>query len=141
MTILIIDGQGGRIGRSLVERVCRLKEESKRDFRIIAVGTNSMATSAMLKGGAVEAATGENPVLVCAPMADVIMGPIGIVTANSLLGEITSAMAEAVGRSKAVRILIPVDKCETRVAGVKGKTTTELIEDAVDLLKQELAEA
>lgn len=115
MKILVIDGQGGRIGKALVEELRR------RGFtgRITAVGTNSAATAAMLKAGADEGATGENPVVVGARRADVIMGPMGIVAANSLLGEITPAMALAVSESEARKVLVPVNRCRIRVAGVQ----------------------
>ena len=115
MKILVIDGQGGRIGKALVEELRRLGFTG----RITAVGTNSAATAAMLKAGADEGATGENPVVVGARRADVIMGPMGIVAANSLLGEITPAMALAVSESEARKVLVPVNRCRIRVAGVQ----------------------
>lgn len=133
MHILVIDGQGGRIGRSLIELIKQKIPEAY----VTAVGTNAMATAAMLKGGADDAATGENPVVFMAARADVIVGPIGIVTADSLLGEVTAKMAEAVGRSDAVRILIPVDKCNTKVAGIGSYSSGKLIEDAVRLIQEE----
>ena len=134
MHILVIDGQGGRIGRSLIERI---KQEIPGAY-VTAVGTNDMATVAMLKGGADDAATGENPVVYMAGRADVIIGPIGIETADSLLGEVTAKMAEAVGKSNAQRILIPVDKCNTKVAGIGSYSSGQLIEDAVRLVKETL---
>lgn len=132
MNVLIIDGQGGRIGKTLVEEIKKISPE----ILVTAVGTNAMATAAMLKGGADEAATGENPVIVCSEKADVIIGPIGIVIANSLLGEVTPKMAEAVGNSKAMRILIPVEKCNTHVAGVKIQNTQDAVMDAVKIVKE-----
>jgi len=127
MDILIIDGQGGNLGRQLAKR---LKEALPR-ADITAVGTNSTATENMLKGGADRAATGENAVIVNARRAKVIVGPLGIVIADALLGEVTPAMARAVGQSDAVRILIPMNRCETLVAGVAERPMGELIEDAV----------
>ena len=127
MDILIIDGQGGNLGRQLTKR---LKEALPR-ASITAVGTNSTATENMLKGGADRAATGENAVVVNARRAKVIAGPLGIVIADALLGEVTPAMARAVGSSDAVRVLIPMNRCETLVAGVGEKPMAELIEDAV----------
>lgn len=94
-TILIIDGQGGMLGKQMVEAVKRLQA----DGEIIAVGTNSIATANMLKAGADRGATGENAVIVAARSADIIVGPIGIVIADSLLGEITPKMAVALGQS------------------------------------------
>lgn len=127
MDILIIDGQGGNLGRQLTKR---LKEAMPR-ADITVVGTNSTATENMLKGGADRAATGENAVVVNARRAKVIAGPLGIVIADALLGEVTPAMAMAVGRSDAVRVLIPMNRCDTLVAGVADKPMGELVEDAV----------
>ena len=131
MNILVIDGQGGRIGKTVVEEIKKLSPS----ITVTAVGTNAMATAAMLKGGADEAATGENPVAVCSKKADVIVGPIGIVIANALLGEVTPLMARAVGESDAVRILIPVEKCNTHVAGVNPLNLQAAVQDAVKTIK------
>ena len=127
MTILVIDGQGGNIGRALVHEIT----EKLPNAELIAVGTNSIATASMLKAGARNAATGENAVLVACRRADVIAGPIGIVIADALLGEVTPAMAVAVGQSRAARVLIPVNRCDTLVAGVTDNTTASLLQDAV----------
>ena len=127
MTILVIDGQGGNIGRALVREIT----EKLPGAELIAVGTNSIATSNMLKAGARSAATGENAVIVACRRADVIAGPIGIVIADALLGEVTPAMAVAVGQSRAARVLIPVNRCETLVAGVTDDTTASLIQYAM----------
>ncbi len=127
MRILVIDGQGGRLGKQVIETIRKNFSES----HITAVGTNAMATAAMLKGGADEGATGENPLIVACRKADFIVGPIGIVIADSLLGEVTPKMAAAVGQSDAVRILIPMNRCDNLVAGVTGQPLSDLIEDAV----------
>ena len=127
MDILIIDGQGGNLGRQLTKRL----KEALPQADITAVGTNSTATENMLKGGADRAATGENAVLVNARRAKVIAGPLGIVIADALLGEVTPAMARAVGQSDAVRVLIPMNRCDTLVAGAADKPMGELIDDAV----------
>jgi len=129
--VLIIDGQGGQLGRQMVEAVRRLIP----DAQITAVGTNALATSAMLKAGADRGATGENAVVVCTRDADIIVGPVGIVIADSLLGEITPKMAVAVGQSSAKKILLPVNKCNNIIIGVDGKTTSELIDDAIAKIK------
>ena len=129
--VLIIDGQGGQLGRQMVEAVRRLIPEAQ----ITAVGTNALATSAMLKAGADRGATGENSVVVCTRDADIIVGPVGIVIADSLLGEITPKMAVAVGQSPAKKILLPVNKCNNIIIGVDGKTTSELIDDAIAKIK------
>lgn len=130
MNVLIIDGQGGQLGAQLV------REISSRfsNITLTAVGTNAVATTAMLKAGAVNAATGENPVVVACRKADVIIGPVGIVIADALLGEVTEKMALAVARADAVRILIPMNKCDNLVAGVTSLNTGALISDALSKL-------
>lgn len=132
MKILVIDGQGGNIGRQLVKLIIERYPEQN----VIAVGTNSLATGNMLKTGLAKAATGENAVVVNCRDADVILGPVGIVIADSLLGEVTPAMAQAVGSSRAKRILIPISKCDTLIAGVQQQSLAELLEDAVAKLGQ-----
>lgn len=131
MNILVIDSQGGGMGRQLVSAV---KERLPR-AHVTAVGTNSTATAAMLRAGADVAATGENAVVVGCRRADVIVGPIGIVIADSLYGEVTPAMAVAVGQSRARRILIPVNHCENIVAGVAEQSLGSLIESALTHMK------
>ena len=108
------------------------------DIRITAVGTNATAAANMLKAGAHQAATGENPVVVACRKADVIIGPIGIVIADSLLGEVTPKMAAAVGQSEAVRILIPVNRCDNLVAGVQNAPLSVFLQDAVAKLRSVL---
>lgn len=130
--ILIIDGQGGMLGKQLVEAVRRAVP----DAQITAVGTNSTAASNMLKAGAHQAATGENAVLVGVRRADIIAGPIGMVIADSLLGEITPAMAAAIGSSDAYKILLPVNKCHNIVIGTGGRTTSELIGEAIEKIRE-----
>lgn len=131
--ILIIDGQGGRIGSQLIEALRGLE-----NVGITAVGTNSIATANMLKVSPDTAATGENPVIVACRRADVIAGPVGIVIADSLGGEITPEMAKAVGQSNAARVLIPVNRCDNMVAGVGDLPLTALIRDAANLIKKAL---
>ena len=131
MEVLVIDGQGGRLGRELVEQITKAHPE----VTLTAVGTNSLATESMMKGGARRVATGENAVIVNSRRADVILGPIGIVLADALLGEISPAMAAAVGSSRAVKILIPMNRCETLVAGVSGLSASALIADALQKLE------
>lgn len=127
MNVLIIDGQGGQLGSQIIKAVISRYP----DIDLTAVGTNAAATTSMVKAGAKKAATGENPIIVACRKADVIIGPIGIVIADALLGEITPDAAKAVGQSDAVRILIPINKCENLVAGVTNLTLTSLIEDAL----------
>ena len=130
MNILIIDGQGGKIGKQLVTTI----QKNFPDSRIVAVGTNAVATAAMLKGTQIQGATGENAVIANARRADVIIGPIGIVIADSMLGEISPPMAAAVGQSPAVKILLPVNTCDNLVAGINDISINELINDVVDKL-------
>lgn len=127
MNILVIDAQGGGIGKQIVSA---LKKRYPEQY-ITAVGTNSLATSSMLKAGADAAATGENPVIVCSRRADVIIGPVGIVIADALLGEITAAMAAAVGQSPAKRILVPVNHCDNYIVGVTDLSMAKLIEGVI----------
>ncbi len=127
MKILVIDAQGGGLGRQLVAEIRRRLPEA----HIMAVGTNSMAAAAMRKAGADEAATGENPVVVASARADVIVGPIGIALADSMLGEVTEKMALAVAKSAAEKVLIPFNQCGTVIVGTAG-SANELIGKAVD---------
>ena len=128
MIIVAIDGQGGRLGRELVSSL----RKRFPDAVIQAIGTNSVATATMLKAGANEGATGENPVVVACRHADFIVGPLGIVIADSLMGEVTPGMAMAVCQSAAVRVLIPMNMCDNLIAGVNAQSGSDLIEDAVE---------
>ena len=128
MKILVIDAQGGGFGKQLV---CSLKKTYPQ-VHITAVGTNAIATAAMLKAGADQAATGENPILVGCRKADIIAGPIGIVIADALCGEITPAMALAVAQSDAKRVLIPSNHCDNIIAGVSDLSVGRLIQSAVE---------
>lgn len=130
LSILVIDAQGGGIGRQLVAAV---KQALPGAF-VTAVGTNSAATSAMLKAGADQGATGENAVAVACRSAHVILGPVGIVIADAMLGEVTPRMAAAVGQSGAKRILIPFDHCDNIVVGVSNPRISVLVEEAVKTL-------
>lgn len=132
MNILIIDSQGGGIGKQLVEKI----KENIPTAVITAAGTNAVATSAMLKAGADHAATGENAVIVGCRRADVIIGPIGIVIADALYGEITPTMAIAVGQSTAKRILIPVNHCDNIIVGVSDFSMGRLIDSVLEELIQ-----
>ena len=125
--IVVIDGQGGKIGSLLVGR---LKAEAGQ-YEVYAIGSNSIATSAMMKAGANFGATGENPAIVNCRDADIIVGPVGIVVADSLIGEITPAMAVAVGQSSAQKVLLPVNRCNNYIAGAHDLPISELIEAAI----------
>ena len=131
MKVVIIDGQGGRLGQLLAEAITK----ENLNCELAAIGTNSIATSAMLKGGAKQGATGENPVIVACRDADIIIGPVAIISADSLLGEITPAMAVAIGQSRAVKLLIPVSHCNNQVVGTKPMTMSEAVGETVEKLK------
>lgn len=123
MKITIIDGQGGKMGKTVIEQLKKRHPE----LELYAIGTNSIATAAMLRAGADYGATGENPCIVNAADSDIIIGPIGIVFANSLLGEITPAIATAIGASKAYKILIPTNKCRHFIVGCKEMGLSDYI--------------
>ena len=131
MTILVIDGQGGKLGKSLVESI----KKSFPQVEIMAVGTNSTAAEAMRRAGADQVATGENTVVVACRHAQIIAGPIGIAIADALMGEISPAMANAVSSSGAYRVLIPMNLCGTYVAGANQKSSV-IMEDAVEHIRQ-----
>ena len=131
MRIIVIDGQGGNIGKQLVNNI----RDEFPDVYIRAIGTNSTATANMLKGGANEAATGENALIVACRDADLIIGPIGIAVADSLLGEVSARMAAAVGQSSAKKILIPLNKCDILIPGLRDKSTSEVLADALNMIR------
>lgn len=132
MKVLVIDGQGGGLGRQLVAAIAAACPEAE----LLAVGTNSLATSSMLKAGARRAATGENAVVVNCRTADVIVGPIGIVIADALMGEITPKMAMAVCQSNAKRVLVPINHCDNYVVGVPEQPIAQLVQAAAQKVKQ-----
>jgi dihydrodipicolinate reductase len=132
LKVVIVDGQGGRMGQMLIERI----KAANLSCHILAIGTNAAAATAMLKAGADACAAGENPVIVAARTANVIIGPLGIIAADSLLGEVTPAMAVAIGASPAKKLLIPVNLCDNIVVGTAGMPLGKLIEQAVSELKK-----
>ena len=135
MEILVIDGQGGGLGRQLVAAVKKAVPQAV----VTAIGTNSAATSAMLKAGADQCATGENAILVAVRQASLILGPLGIIIADALLGEITPAMAVALGQSPAKKILLPVNQCGNLVVGVEDSSYIHLIDAAIAAIPEALA--
>lgn len=132
MRIAVIDGQGGGMGKAIVEK---FRKEFENKIEIVALGTNSSATSLMLRAGANEGATGENAIVYNAGKVDLILGPIGIICANSLLGELTPRMAEAIAESPAKKVLIPLNRCNIIVAGIENKPLPHYIDDAVETVK------
>ena len=137
MNILVMDAQGGGIGKQVVTAV----RTRFPDVTITAVGTNAAATTVMLRAGADEGATGENAAVVCCRRADVIIGPVGIVIADALLGEVTPRMAVAVGQSAAKRILIPVNHCANFIAGVADMSVGRLVDSVVAELEKTIRSA
>lgn len=129
--IVVIDAQGGRIGKQLVTALRR----ELPDAELTAVGTNEAATAAMLSAGADRAATGENAVVVACRTADVIVGPVGVAIADAMLGEVTPVMAKAVGQSAAKRVLIPFDNCDNLIVGSDLLPVGKRIQSAVELIR------
>lgn len=135
MIITVIDGQGGGLGAALI---ARLKDRLGGEHQLIAVGCNALATSAMLKAGAQRGATGENAVCYNAACSDLILGPIGLLSANALLGEVSPAMANAVSSAPGRKILIPSSSCGILVAGATGLKLEDALQSAVELCLQEV---
>ena len=132
MQIAVVDGQGGGIGKAIIEK---LKTAFENEFEIIALGTNAMATSVMIKAGANQGASGENAIIVTAPKVSFILGSIGIIAANSMLGELTPAMARAVAESPAKKVLLPLNRCNVYVAGIANIPLLHYIDEAIVLIK------
>ncbi|MCX8130068.1 MAG: DUF3842 family protein [Clostridia bacterium] len=135
MRIAVIDGQGGGIGKAIVEK---LRKELPEETDIVALGTNAVATMIMLKAGANEGATGENAIVFNASKVDVIVGTIGIIAANSMMGELTPKMASAISESPAKKILIPLNRCSIEVVAVKKEPLPHYIDYAVNAIKDSL---
>ena len=134
MKIVIVDGQGGKLGKLLVERLKQVCPQAE----LYAIGTNSIATATMLKAGADFGATGENPVVRAVMDADVVLGPMGIVVAHAILGEVTPKMAEAVGGCRAKKLLIPMNSCGVSVAGVQDLPLSGYVEQIVEQVRSML---
>lgn len=135
--VMVVDAQGGGLGKQLITTM----RKERLDIHIIAVGTNSTATNAMRKAGADESATAENAARVASKKADIIIGPIGMVIADAMLGEITPMIACAIAQADAKRIMIPFNSCNNYIAGVSDFNTGRLIEDALQQLKRDLTQA
>lgn len=135
MRIAVIDGQGGGIGKSLVEKI---KSKFGNQVHVIALGTNAVATSLMIRAGADDGASGENAIIVNVDNVDMIVGTVGIISANSMLGELTPAMAKAISNSPAKKILIPLNRCNLIVTGVSSSSLPENIEEVIEFIKNSL---
>lgn len=134
MVVAVIDGMAGGIGAQVIKAI---REELPSYIEIYALGTNSIATSAMMKSHANKGATGENAIVVSSKKANVIVSPISIVMPNSMMGEVTSRMSEAVCDSEAFKILLPLVTENLEIVGIEGKPLSLLIKDAVKLIKKE----
>jgi hypothetical protein len=135
MRIVVIDGQGGGLGKAIVER---LRREDLAGNELIAVGTNALATTAMLKAGADAGASGESAVCWNCRQADIIVGAVGILAAGSMLGELSAGMAEAIGSSRALKILIPLNRCNIQIAGIHDDSLPGRIDQAAELVRRHL---
>lgn len=131
MRIAVVDGQGGGIGKLIIEK---LHIAFGNEIEVLALGTNAFATSLMLKAGANEGASGENAILFNTSKVDIIVGSIGIVCANSMLGEFTPIMAKAISESSAIKVLIPLNRCNIQVAGTKDQPLPHYIDDAINMI-------
>ncbi|MCX7774386.1 MAG: DUF3842 family protein [Clostridia bacterium] len=132
MRVAVIDGQGGGIGKAIVGR---LRQAFGPNLDILALGTNPLATAAMLKAGADEGASGENAILVNAPKVNIILGSLGIIAANSMLGELSPAMARAIAESPAQKILVPMNRCHYHIVGTRNEALPQLIDELVEAVK------
>lgn len=129
---MVMDGQGGGIGRAIIRR---LRDAFGEDVEILALGSNSVATSQMMRAGANRGATGENAIVRTAPEVDIIIGPLGIIIANAMMGEVTPEMSKAIGSSKALKVLVPLTQERVEIVGLSGEPLPHLIDQIIDLIK------
>ena len=133
MIVMIMDGQGGGIGAAIIKGI---REKISEDLEILALGTNSIATSRMMKAGANRGATGENAILYTSPKVDFIIGPLAIIMPNAMMGEVTPGMAKAVSSSEAKKILIPLIQERVEIVGIAGEPLPHLVDQVVGILKE-----
>ena len=131
--LMVMDGQGGGIGRVIIKK---LRDAFGEEVEILALGTNSVATAQMMRAGANRGATGENAIINMAPEVDIIIGPLAIIMANSMMGEVTPGMSQAVSTSKAFKILIPLAQERAKIVGVSGEPLPHLIDQAIEIIKE-----
>ncbi len=139
LMITVIDGQGGGIGKSIVGKL-RKQIEKDKGITICALGTNSSATNSMLKAGADIGATGENAIIRTVYQSELILGPIAIIAANSMLGELTPEMALAISSSPARKILVPLNRCNITIAFDLNASTETYIDYCIKLVTDYLEE-
>jgi NAD(P)-dependent dehydrogenase (short-subunit alcohol dehydrogenase family) len=135
MRIAVIDGQGGGLGKTIIER---LRKEFADQIVIVALGTNALATSAMMKAGANEGASGENAIVYSCGKVDIIAGAIGIIVANSMLGEFTPRMTQAIAESPARKVLIPLNRCNVEIVGTTGEPLPRLVDNLANFIRNQL---
>jgi len=133
-SLMIMDGQGGGIGRAIIKK---LRDVFGEDMEILALGTNSLATSQMMRAGANRGATGENAILTTAPKVDIIIGPVAIIMANSMMGEVSVLMAQAIASSKALKILIPLTQERVHIVGTSTEPLPHLIDQVIKMIEGE----
>jgi hypothetical protein len=133
MRIMVMDGQGGGIGAAIIKG---LRDALSNKVEILALGTNSVATSRMMKAGANRGATGENAIVLTSPKVDTIVGPLAIIMPNAMMGELTPAMAEAVSASEAKKILLPLTQEQVKLVGLTGEPLPHLVDQVVQIVKE-----
>ena len=133
MIVLVMDGQGGGIGSAIIKG---LRQDIREGLEILALGTNSIATSRMMKAGANKGATGENSIIHTCPKVDVIIGPLAIIMPNAMMGEVTKGMSEAICSSEATKLLIPLIQENVRLVGITGEPLPHLVDHAVKIIKE-----
>ena len=133
MIVMVMDGQGGGIGATIIKG---LRNAISREMEILALGTNSIATSRMMKAGANKGATGERAIVLTSAKADVIVGPLAIVVPDAMMGELTPSMASAVSASEAKKILIPLTQENIKLVGVSGEPLPHLVDQVVEIIKE-----
>lgn len=131
--LMVMDGQGGGIGRAIIKR---LRDTFGEDMEILALGTNSVATSQMMKAGANRGATGENAIVRTAHDVDIIIGPLAIIISNAMMGEVTPEISKAISSSKALKILIPLTQERVEIVGIAGEPLPHLIDQAIEIIKK-----
>lgn len=136
MVIAVVDGQGGGIGRAIVEKI----KTAMPEVHVIGLGTNSVATGQMLRAGADDGATGENAIVHNMQHVDIVVGVIGILNANSMMGELTPTMASAIGGSHTYKVLLPINRCHIHVVSVEDIPLGRHIDNAVSAIQNFIAE-
>ena len=131
MRIAVVDGQGGGIGRAIVEKL----KAALTNVEIVALGTNSAATGQMLRAGADDGATGENAIVHNMKSVDVVVGVIAIINANSMMGELSPKMAQAIGESRAFKVLLPINRCNIHVVSVEEVALSVHLDNAVKTIR------